>query len=48
MTPTPHIAIIGAAGWAGRQFPMIGLRSPIRVGSSLGAESLTSLVKYFP
>jgi hypothetical protein len=36
MTPTPHTAIIGAAGWAGRQVPMIGLRSPIGVGSSLG------------
>lgn len=33
MTHTLHIAIIGAAGWAGAQVPMIGLRSPIRVGS---------------
>ena len=36
MTDTTRIAVIGAAGWAGRQVPMIGLRSPIRVGSSLG------------
>ena len=36
MTPTPHTALIGAAGWAGRQVPMVGLRSLIRVGSSLG------------
>ena len=29
MTHTPHIAIIGAAGWAGRQVPMVCLNPPI-------------------
>jgi hypothetical protein len=36
MTDRTRIAAIGAAGWAGRQVPMVGLRSLIRVGSSLG------------
>jgi hypothetical protein len=36
MTDRTRIAAIGAAGWAGRQVPMVGLRSLIRVGSFLG------------
>lgn len=36
MTDRTRIAAIGAAGWAGGQVPMVGLRSLIRVGSSLG------------
>ena len=36
MTDRTRIAAIGAAGWAGRQVPIVGLRSLIRVGSSLG------------
>jgi hypothetical protein len=36
MTDRTRFAAIGAAGWAGRQVPMVGLRSLIRVGSSPG------------
>ena len=36
MTDRTCIAGVGAAGWAGRQVPMVGLRSLIRIGSSLG------------
>ena len=32
MTHTPHIAIIGVAGWAGSQVPMVGFNPPIGAG----------------
>jgi hypothetical protein len=43
MTDRTRIAAIGAAGWAGRQVPMVGLRSLIRVGSSLVTRRATAL-----
>jgi hypothetical protein len=43
MTDRTRIAAIGAAGWAGRQVPMVGLRSLIRVGSSLVIRRATAL-----